>query len=82
MSQFDPRGGGRQQFSEMSKIKKSLKFPVGGGEVKPIWEFFPNFSFFLWWLPLAELYLSKYLKVKLAFLRGRNGRHLLQDGQD
>ena len=38
------RGGG-QQFSKMSEIQKSLKFPMGGG-VKPIWEFFPNFSVF------------------------------------
>ena len=44
MSEFDLRGG--QQFSKMSEIQKSLKFPMGG-EVKPIWEFFPNFSVFL-----------------------------------
>ena len=31
---------------KMSEIQKSLKFPFGGG-VKPIWEFFPNFSVFI-----------------------------------
>ena len=40
------RGGG-QQFSKMSEIQKSLKFPMGRG-VKPIWEFFPNFSVFFY----------------------------------
>ena len=40
------RGGG-QQFSKMSEIQKSLKFPMGGG-VKPIWELFPNFSVFFY----------------------------------
>ena len=39
------RGGGGQQFSKMSEIQKSLKFPMGGG-AKPIWEFFPNFPVF------------------------------------
>ena len=27
------RGGGGQQFSKMSEIQKSLKFPMGGGVV-------------------------------------------------
>ena len=36
MSEFD------HQFSKISEIQKSLKFPMGG--VKPIWEFFPIFS--------------------------------------
>ena len=40
------RGGG-QKFSKMSEIQKSLKFPRGGG-VKPIWEFFSNFSVFFY----------------------------------
>ena len=39
---------GGQQFSKMSKIKKSLKFLMGGGGVKPIWEFFLNFSVFFY----------------------------------
>ena len=39
-------GGGGQQFSKMSEIQKSLKFQMGG--VKPIWEFFPNFSGFFY----------------------------------
>ena len=44
------RGGAvGQQFSKMSEIQKSLKFPRG---VKPIWEFFPNFSFFFMMAPL------------------------------
>ena len=30
MSEFDPMGGG-QQFSKMSEIQKSLKFPMGRG---------------------------------------------------
>ena len=37
MSEFDPRGG--QQFSKMSEIQKSLKFPMGGGS-----SLFGNFS--------------------------------------
>ena len=39
-------GGGGQQFSKMSEIQKSLKYPRGG--VKPIWEFFPNFFVFFY----------------------------------
>ena len=49
------RGGGGQQFSKMSEIQKSLKFPMGGGGlVKPIWEFFPNFSVFFMMAPLSR----------------------------
>ena len=38
------RGGG-QQFSKMSEIQKKSEISDGRG-VKPIWEFFPNFSVF------------------------------------
>ena len=45
-----PKGGRRLNFSKMSEIQKSLKFPMGGrggGGGKPIWEFSPNFPVFL-----------------------------------
>ena len=54
ISEFDPRGGG-QQFSKISEIQKSLKFPMGGG-IKPLWEFFPNFSVFFMMAPLIRKY--------------------------
>ena len=46
------RGGGGQQFSKMSEIQKSLKFPMGGGGGKPIWEFFPKIFHFFMMAPL------------------------------
>ena len=43
------RGGmGGQQFSKKAEIQKNMKFPMGGGGVKPILEFFPNFSVFFY----------------------------------
>ena len=51
MSQFDPRGGG-QQFSKMSEIQKSLKYPRGGGEA--YLGIFPKFfRFFFMMAPLT-----------------------------
>ena len=43
------RGGGHQ-FSKLSEIQKSLKYPRGGWGwgVKPIWELFPNFFGFFY----------------------------------
>ena len=50
MSEFDPRGGG-QQFSKMSEIQKSLKFPMGGGQA--YLGIFPKFfRFFFMMAPL------------------------------
>ena len=46
------RGGmGGQQFSKKAEIQKNMKFPMGGGGVKPILEFFPNFSVFFYGSP-------------------------------
>ena len=42
MSEIDPRGGG-QQFSKMSQIQKSLKFPMGGGGGQAYLGIFPFF---------------------------------------
>ena len=46
--------GGGQQFSKMSEIQKSLKFPMGGGGQAYLGIFPKFFRFFLWWLPLHE----------------------------
>ena len=46
---------GGQQFSKMSEIQKSLKFPMGAPPIKPIWEFFPNFSVLFMMAPLRQL---------------------------
>ena len=54
MSEFDPRGG-RQQFSKMSEIQKKSEISDGEGEVKPIWELFPNFSVFFMMASLISL---------------------------
>ena len=43
MSEFDPRGQGVKHFSNISEIQKILIY-LGGGEIRPKWEFFPNFS--------------------------------------
>ena len=45
MSEFDPRGGGVSNFQKCLKFNKVWNFRWWGG-VKPIWEFFPNFSVF------------------------------------
>ena len=57
------RGGGGAIF-KMSEIKKSLKFPMGG--VKPIWEFFPNFSVFFMMAPL-KLYITSLFLHSLTY---------------
>ena len=60
------RGGGGQQFSKMSEIQKSLKFPMGGG-VKPIWEFSPNFSVFFY---DGSPNFHNYFRVEIKFCMG------------
>ena len=56
-------GGGSAIFKNVWNSKKS-EISDGGG-VKPIWEFFPNFSgFFLWWLPLAITFSPKLNQTK------------------
>ena len=59
---------GGQLFSKMSEIQNSLKFPMGGG-VKPIWEFFPNFSVFFMMAPL--------IKVNILVLLGERYKNLV-----
>ena len=44
-SEFDPRGEGVGSFQKVLKFKK-FWIIRGGGEVKPNWEFFPNFPIF------------------------------------
>ena len=47
-----------QQFSKMSEIQKSLKFPMGGGS--SLFGNFPQiFPFFLMMAPLNKKYLSQ-----------------------
>ena len=59
MSEFDPRGGG-QQFSKMSEIQKSLKFPMGRGGQAYLGIFPKFFRFIFMMAPLSEQTLMFY----------------------
>ena len=69
MSQIDPRGGG-QHFSNQSQIKKSLKYPIGGGGQAYLGHC-PKFSCFLIMTPPLSLEFDKNVlktnNVKIGF---------------
>ena len=48
------QGGEGQQFSKMSEIRKSLKFPIEGGGGQAYLGIFPKFFLFFLWLPLGK----------------------------
>ena len=61
MSEFDPRGG-VSNFQKCLKFKKVWNFRWGGG-VKPIWEFFPNFSVFFFMMAPLIIFGSKLMRM-------------------
>ena len=62
------RGGGGQQFSKMSEIQKSLKFPMGRGGQAYLGIFPKFFRFFFMMAPLSYFKLSKIILVRLIRL--------------
>ena len=61
------REGGGQHFSNKSEIQKSLKYPIGGGGVKPFWDIVRNFPVFL--IMTSPLRFIRSLFFDVVFVR-------------
>ena len=68
------RRGGGQQFSKMSEIQKSLKFPMGGGGQAYLGIFPKFFRFFFMMAPLRNLmfYCALEMFCPLVFNHNQN----------